>query len=130
MKDAGSSGGAYSRWGPSLRWDDVDFTLTLSHGFRMAGGWIYVLCNKPHGVIYIGVTADLARRVWQHRNGEGGKFTRKHHCYRLVYVEPHDRIEDAIAREKAIKAWLRVWKLRLIQEHNPLWEDMWERIVQ
>ncbi|HEX8512870.1 MAG TPA: GIY-YIG nuclease family protein [Allosphingosinicella sp.] len=96
----------------------------------MTGGWVYILCNKPHGVIYVGVTADLARRVWQHRNGEGGKFTRKHHCTRLVFVEAHDRIEDAIAREKAIKAWLRVWKLRLIQEHNPRWEDLWQRIVQ
>ena len=89
-----------------------------------------MLCNKPHGVIYTGVTADLGRRVWQHRAGEGGKFTRRHHCTRLVHVEAHDRIEDAIAREKAIKAWRRLWKLRLIQEHNPLWEDLWERIVQ
>ena len=95
----------------------------------MAGGYVYILCNKPHGVIYTGVTADLARRIWQHRTGEGGKFTRKHHCARLVYVEAHDRIEDAIAREKAIKAWRRQWKLRLIQEHNPRWEDLWERIV-
>jgi putative endonuclease len=96
----------------------------------MTGRWVYILCNKSHGVIYVGVTADLARRVWQHRSGEGGKFTRKHHCTRLVYVEPHDCIEDAIAREKAMKAWLRVWKLRLIQEQNPQWEDLWERIVQ
>ncbi len=96
----------------------------------MAGGWVYMLCNKPHDVIYIGVTADLARRVWQHRNGEGGKFTRKYHCTRLVYVEAHDRIEDAIAREKVMKAWLRLWKLRLIQEHNPHWEDLWGRIIQ
>jgi putative endonuclease len=96
----------------------------------MAGGWVYILCNKPHGAIYVGVTADLTRRVWQHRNGEGCKFTRKHHCARLVYVEAHERIEEAIAREKAMNTWLRVWKLRLIQEHNPLWEDLWARIVQ
>jgi putative endonuclease len=94
------------------------------------GGWVYIICNKPHGVIYLGVTADLARRIWQHRNGEGCKFARKHHCERLVYIEAHDRIEYAIAREKAIKAWLRVWKLRLIQEHNPQWDDLWDKIVQ
>jgi len=76
------------------------------------------------------VTADLVRRVWQHRAGEGGNFTRKYHCCRLVYVEAHDRIEDAIAREKSIKAWQRLWKLRLIQEQNPEWEDLWESIVQ
>jgi putative endonuclease len=116
--------------GPSLRWGDVDFFGDLFHAFRVAGGWVYIICNKPHGTLYTGVTADLGRRVWQHRAGEGGKFTRKHHCTRLVYVEAHDRIEDAIAREKAIKAWQRLWKLRLIQQHNPDWEDLWEQIVQ
>jgi putative endonuclease len=95
----------------------------------MPGGWIYVLCNKPHGVLYVGVTADLVARIAQHRAGEGGVFTRRHHCTRLVYAEPHDSIEDAIRREKAIKAWLRVWKLQLIQEHNPAWEDLFERIA-
>jgi putative endonuclease len=76
------------------------------------------------------VTADLGRRIWQHRAREGGKFTRKYHCARLVWVEEHGRIEDAIAREKAIKAWHRLWKLRLIQEQNPAWEDLWQRIVE
>jgi putative endonuclease len=95
----------------------------------MTGGWVYIVCNKPHGVVYVGVTADLARRVAQHRAGEGGKFTRKHHCERLVYVEAHGTIDDAIRREKQIKNWLRVWKLRLIQEHNPDWEDLYPKIA-
>ncbi len=95
---------------------------------RMPGGWVYILCNKPHGVLYIGVTGDLAQRIAQHRAGEGGAFTRRHHCTRLVYAEPHDSIDDAIRREKALKAWLRVWKLELIQAHNPMWEDLFEQI--
>ena len=74
------------------------------------------------------MTADLAARMVQHRTGGGGKFTRKYHCDRLVYAEPHGTIEDAIAREKAIKAWRRLWKLRLIQEHNPAWNDLFESL--
>jgi putative endonuclease len=69
----------------------------------MPGGWVYIVTNKPHGVLYTGVTADLAKRIVQHREGTGSSFARKHHCTRLVYAEPHDRIEEAIAREKAIK---------------------------
>lgn len=87
------------------------------------------MCNKPHGVLYIGVTADLVRRVAQHRTGEGAEFARRHHCARLVYAEHHDSIDEAIRREKAMKAWRRLWKLRLIQEHNPMWEDLFEKFA-
>jgi putative endonuclease len=95
----------------------------------MRGGWVYIVTNKPHGVLYTGVTADLAARVWQHRNVGGSKFARRHNCTLLVYAEPHDRIEDAIAREKAIKAWQRLWKLRLIQEKNPEWKDLYDQLI-
>ena len=94
----------------------------------MPGGWVYIMCNKPHGVLYIGVTADLPRRVAQHRSGEGAIFTRRYHCTRLVYAEPHSTIDDAIRREKAMKAWQRLWKLRLIQEHNPYWDDLFDQL--
>lgn len=94
----------------------------------MRGGWVYILCNKPHGVLYIGVTADLAPRICQHRAGDGSRFARRHHCTRLVYAESHSTIDDAIRREKAMKAWLRLWKLRLIQEHNPEWRDLFDEI--
>ena len=93
------------------------------------GGWVYIMTNKPNGVLYIGGTADLARRVWQHRQGEGAKFARRYGCTRLVYAEPHDRIEEAIAREKAMKAWPRLWKLRLIQQQNPEWSDLFDRMI-
>lgn len=92
----------------------------------MQGGWVYIMTNKPHGVLYIGVTADLPRRVVQHRTGEGPAFCRRYNLTRLVYAERHDRIEDAIAREKMMKAWQRLWKLRLIQAQNPTWRDLFE----
>lgn len=95
----------------------------------MQGGWVYIMTNKPHGVLYTGVTADLPRRVSDHRAGEGSSFCRKFNLNRLVYAEMHDRIEEAIAREKAIKAWRRVWKLRLIQEQNPTWRDLGEDLI-
>lgn len=93
------------------------------------GSWVYIVTNKPHGVLYTGVTADLPARVEQHRLGTGSKFARKYNCHRLVYAEWYERIEDAIAREKAIKEWPRLWKLRLIQEANPHWDEIvpWEK---
>ena len=88
------------------------------------GGWVYIVTNKPHGVLYTGVTSDLTARVEQHCAGTGSKFAKGYNCTRLVYAERHERIEDAIAREKAIKEWKRLWKLRLIQEANRFWEDL------
>ena len=101
-------------------WPD---TLLCKHS-SMPGGWVYIMTNKPHGVLYVGVTADLTRRVAEHRQRKAKSFSRSYNLTLLVYAEPHGRIEDAIAREKAMKAWLRVWKLRLIQEHNPTWSDL------
>jgi putative endonuclease len=95
----------------------------------MHGGWVYIMCNKPHGVLYVGVKGDLPRRVQQHRIGEGSSFARRHHCTRLVHAEPYNSIDEAVRREKAIKAWLRLWKLRLIQEHNPEWRDLFATIA-
>jgi putative endonuclease len=74
------------------------------------------------------VTANLAARILQHREGRGSAFCRKWGLTRLVYVEPHDRIDDAIVREKQIKSWKRAWRLRLIIDMNPHWDDLFERI--
>lgn len=90
----------------------------------MRGGYVYIMSNKPHGVLYTGVTADLTARVWQHKNGIGSKFCRKYNCHTLVFAEPHATIEEAIAREKAIKAWKRLWKIELIEAANPNWNDL------
>ena len=92
------------------------------------GGWVYIMTNKPFGTLYVGVTSDLAARVWQHRTGRGSEFCRQHGLKMLVYAEHHERIEDAIAREKAMKAWKRNWKLRQIMDVNPEWRDLFEDI--
>ena len=95
----------------------------------MRGGWVYIMTNKPGGVLYIGVAADLAARVYQHRRGEGSAFCRRYNLKRLVLAEPYPTIEEAIAREKAMKEWKRAWKIRAIEEANPTWDDLWHVIV-
>ena len=94
----------------------------------MAGGWTYILTNKPFGVLYVGVTADLASRMVAHRDGRGSDFVKRFNCNRLVLIEPHATIEEAIAREKALKNWRRDWKLRLIGDVNPTWNDLFNQI--
>jgi len=88
------------------------------------GGWTYIMTNKPYGVLYTGVTADLACRIPQHRAGKGSRYCAKYNLTRLVLAEPHDMIEDAIRREKAIKEWRREWKIALIERDNPEWRDL------
>ena len=95
----------------------------------MRGGWTYVMTNHVRGVLYVGVTADLARRVAQHRLGEGSAFCRKYRLRRLVLAEWHDSIEDAIRREKLLKTWQRPWKIELIEAANPAWRDLWREIA-
>ena len=89
-------------------------------------GWVYILCNRPQGVLYTGVTADLAARMMQHRTGSGSAFCRRYGIKRLVLVEPYPDIATAIAREKAIKAWKRRWKIELIEAANPQWDDLFD----
>ena len=93
------------------------------------GGYVYIMTNKRYGVLYVGVTADLAARVVQHREGRGGEFTSKYRCILLVYVEQFPAIEEAIAREKAIKAWKRVWKIEAIERQNPSWDDLYPKLL-
>ena len=87
-------------------------------------GWVYLMSNRKDGVLYIGVTADLSQRIMQHREGKGSAFCRRYGLTRLVYAEEHDSIEDRIAREKAMKAWKRAWKIELIEAANPGWDDL------
>ena len=90
------------------------------------GGWVYILTNKPNGVLYIGVTSDLAARITQHRTGTGSAFCRKYGLTRLVRAEEYPDMLTAIAREKAMKAWKRAWKVELIERDNPAWDDLFE----
>jgi putative endonuclease len=91
--------------------------------------WVYIRTNHKDGTLYIGVTSDLAQRIYDHRRGMGSAFTRRCRLYRLVYVEAHATMPPAIAREKRIKAWDRAWKVRLINKENPDWEDLFDRIL-
>lgn len=94
----------------------------------MKRGWVYIMTNKPFGTLYVGVTGDIAARPWQHRNGTGSAFCKRHGLTRLVYVEEYPTIYEAIMREKAMKAWKRNWKLRQIMDANPKWDDLFESI--
>ncbi len=91
---------------------------------------VYILTNRPYGTLYVGVTADLPRRVWEHRNEFVEGFTKKHGLKRLVWYEQHESMIEAISREKRIKRWRRDWKVNLIQSSNPTWGDLYEQIAQ
>jgi len=95
----------------------------------MKGGWVYIMTNRPNGTLYVGVTADLPRRFWEHRQGAADGFTKKYDLKRLVYAEPHDTIEAAIQREKNIKHWPRKWKVRLILDTNPDCDDLYDQLA-
>ena len=90
---------------------------------------VYILASQRNGTLYIGVTSDIIKRGWEHRNDVVAGFTKKYAVHRLVYYELHGDMVSAIAREKQLKKWYRAWKLRLIEEHNPTWRDLWEEIL-
>lgn len=92
------------------------------------GGFVYIVASRRNGTIYIGVTTDLPKRAWQHREGLVEGFSKRYGCKMLVWYEPHDEIEQAIRREKQMKEWRRSWKLRVIEEMNPNWDDLFETI--
>jgi putative endonuclease len=94
----------------------------------MRGGWVYIMADRYRGTLYIGVTSDLAARVWAHREGRGSKFCSRYDLKRLVYAEQGPTIEEAIVREKAMKKWNRTWKIALIEQANPDWDDLFEMI--
>jgi len=95
----------------------------------MSGGYVYIMTNKPNGTLYVGVTNDLARRAWEHREGVADGFTKRYGLKRLVYYECHDDIVAAIQREKNIKHWSRAWKVGLILEANPEWADLYDQLT-
>ncbi|MCH8104745.1 MAG: GIY-YIG nuclease family protein [Proteobacteria bacterium] len=92
--------------------------------------YTYILASKRNGTLYIGVTSDLIKRVWQHRNSLVGSFTQKYGVHNLVYFEQHEDIESAIHREKRLKEWRRKWKLALIEKDNPGWKDLYSEIIE
>jgi putative endonuclease len=94
----------------------------------MKSFYVYILASKRHGTLYIGVTYNLIRRVYEHKNDLIAGFTKKYAVHMLVYYEQCASIESAIIREKQLKAWHRQWKIRLIEEVNPDWQDLYNTI--
>ncbi|MGB7101487.1 MAG: GIY-YIG nuclease family protein [Xanthobacteraceae bacterium] len=91
--------------------------------------FVYVLANRPMGVLYVGVTNDLARRIWEHKTKAVPGFTRTYGLVNLVYCEQHESILEARARERTVKRWRRAWKFKLIEQANPSWRDLSDELV-
>ncbi|MEX2452065.1 MAG: GIY-YIG nuclease family protein [Rhodospirillales bacterium] len=90
---------------------------------------VYILASGRNGTLYVGVTSDLVRRVWEHRSDAVDGFTKRYGVHQLVYAEFHTTMEEAILREKRLKKWRRAWKIRLIQEANSEWRDLYETLL-
>ena len=99
------------------------------HIFAMEGAWVYIVANRPNGTRCTGVTNDLARRIWEHREGVADGFTKRYRLKRLVFAESHADIRIAIQRERNMKHWPRTWKVRLILATNPQWDGLYDRLV-
>ena len=90
---------------------------------------VYILSSKRNGTLYVGVTSDLVKRVWEHRNGLVEGFTKRYGVNQLVWYELHASMDSAIKREKRLKDWKRKWKLKLIESRNPNWQDLYPMII-
>ena len=91
--------------------------------------YVYILASKRNGTLYVGVTSDLTRRIWEHKSKEHEGFTKKYSVDKLVYFEQHDDAENAIKREKSLKKYNRKWKLDLIEKVNPEWKDLYSELI-
>ena len=94
----------------------------------MKNFYVYMLCSKRNGTLYTGVTSDLVKRIYEHKNNLVDGFTKKYNVHRLIWYEIHESAESAIIREKRIKKWKRAWKLKLIEKNNSEWIDLYESI--
>ena len=90
--------------------------------------FVYILASRRRGTLYVGVTSDLIKRAYEHRSGLIDGFSKRYGVHRLVYYEIAENAEAALTRERQIKKWNRVWKIKLIEEHNPEWEDLYYRL--
>ncbi|MEX2583414.1 MAG: GIY-YIG nuclease family protein [Gemmatimonadota bacterium] len=93
-------------------------------------GYIYILASARNRTLYIGVTSDLLRRVWEHRNNVHEGFTKRYGVHSLVYFEAHTELLQAIGREKQMKRWNRQWKLKIIEDFNPKWRDLYDELAE
>ena len=92
--------------------------------------YVYILSSTRNGTLYTGITSDLVKRVYEHKNNPGDGFPQKYKVHHLVWFELHETAESALMREKRIKTWNRLWKLKLIEKTNPQWEDLYESICE
>ena len=92
-------------------------------------GCVYILASMTRGTLYVGVTSDLAGRIWEHSNGVKSGFASRYGVVRLVHFEIFDDISDAIAREKSLKKWRRKWKVELVEQDNPDWQDLYPQVL-
>ena len=92
--------------------------------------YVYILASRKHGTLYIGVTSDPAKRIWEHRTGAVAGFTSRYKVHKLVHIESFDAPEAAIQREKSLKKWPRDWKINLIERENPEWTDLYGALVR
>ena len=90
---------------------------------------VYILSSKKNGTLYIGVTSNIIKRIWEHKNNVVAGFTKKYSVHDLVWYELHDTMETAITREKALKSWKREWKIKIIIQNNPEWIDLYQSIL-
>jgi putative endonuclease len=90
---------------------------------------VYILTSRKNGTLYVGVTSDLIKRIWEHKNNLADGFTKLYGIHQLVWYEMHETMESAITREKKLKNWKRAWKLELIEQSNPDWKDLYETIL-
>lgn len=93
-------------------------------------GYTYILASKKHGTLYVGSTSDLIKRIHEHKNELTDGFSKKYTVKTLVHYESHDDINNAIARERQLKKWNREWKIDLIEQNNPNWNDLWNDIIK
>lgn len=93
------------------------------------GAWVYIMTNRPNGILYVGLTTDLARRVWEHQEGVADGFSKRYGLNRLVYSERHETLLAAQQREHNLKHWSRSWKVRLILKENLNWDDLYNHLI-
>jgi putative endonuclease len=122
--DPGSAAHHFASFRAALRPGNAARALLMSKRYL-----VYILANRPKGVLYVGVTNDLARRVWEHRSKVAKGFTSAYGVIRLVYCEEHASILEARAREHTLKRWRRAWKFKLIEDVNPTWRDLYDELI-
>jgi len=119
--------------GADLRSGSLLFVIPAKAGIQGASvnkqPAVYILASKRNGTLYIGVTSDLVKRIWEHKNNMVEGFTKRYGVHQLIWYELHETMESAIEREKRLKEWKRKWKLELIERTNPNWQDLYHTIV-